>query len=466
MNREKETITCVWLKKDLRLQDNRCLLEASQLAESEGYPILAFYILEKDYWKSEKASSCQKTFILQSLNNLNQNLKKIGGEVHLLEENSAVEALQSLQKVFDIHLLLSHLETGNDWTYQRDKKVHALTKSLNIPWKEIAQHPITRGQNPFAPELFLPACPSPKSWKNPKTSIPLKIEISPNPANQNTQIGGEDHALQLLNSFLTQRCLSHQGYRKSLGNPLEAPSACSRLSPHLTWGTISQKTLTRKIDKVLAHKASPNLQKQIQAFEDRLKWRNSFLQSFEKNCRMEYQCLNPKTEHLRGWNEELFQRWAHGQTGYPFVDACMRSLRENKWLHFRGRALITSFAAFVLNLDWRGFGPHLAQNFLDYEPGIHYWQLQLQSGTSLSSTLRIYNPLKQSLDKDPEGKFIRKWVPEIAHLSNSQIHLPLNPPKGYPKAIVPLESLHHSIKLNSPKTSTPKTNEQLELFQL
>ena len=123
-------------------------------------------------------------------------------------------------------------------------------------------------------------------------------------------------------------------------------------------------------------------------------------------------------------NLKLYSAWKNGQTGYPFVDACMRFLNYNEWITFRMRAMLVSFASYDLWLDWRKTGYHLAQMFTDYEPGIHYSQLQMQSGVTGINTLRIYNPIKQSYDQDPNGEFIKKWVPELKNVSEAWIHEP------------------------------------------
>jgi deoxyribodipyrimidine photo-lyase len=111
-------------------------------------------------------------------------------------------------------------------------------------------------------------------------------------------------------------------------------------------------------------------------------------------------------------DRERLAAWCEGRTGYPMVDACMRSLRATGWLNFRMRAMLVSFAAYHLWLHWREPGLWLARQFLDFEPGIHWSQMQMQSGTTGINTLRMYSPAKQLRDHDPQGEFVSRWVPE------------------------------------------------------
>jgi deoxyribodipyrimidine photo-lyase len=136
--------------------------------------------------------------------------------------------------------------------------------------------------------------------------------------------------------------------------------------------------------------------------------------------------MHPAFEKMREneHNEKFYQAWIKGWTGYPFIDACMRNLIYEGWITFRMRAMLMSFASYHLWLDWRKTGHHLAQLFTDYEPGIHYSQLQMQSGVTGINTLRIYNPIKQSQEHDKTGVFIKRWLPELRDVSNVWVHEP------------------------------------------
>ena len=121
------------------------------------------------------------------------------------------------------------------------------------------------------------------------------------------------------------------------------------------------------------------------------------------------------------------------------VDACMRALTATGWLNFRMRAMVMSFASYHLWLHWRKPALHLANLFTDYEPGIHYSQVQMQSGTTGINAIRIYNPIKQGIDHDPDGVFIRRWIPELRDIDQAYIHTPWQAAShmnGYPMPIV------------------------------
>jgi deoxyribodipyrimidine photo-lyase len=164
----------------------------------------------------------------------------------------------------------------------------------------------------------------------------------------------------------------------------------------------------------------------LRSFVSRLHWHCHFIQKLEDEPGLERRNLHRGYDGLRPEQPDpgRVAAWIEGRTGFPFVDACMRALAATGWLNFRMRAMVMSFSSYHLWQHWRGPAIALARRFTDFEPGIHYPQAQMQSGTTGVNTARIYNPVKQSRDQDPEGVFIRRWVPELAALPDSWLHEP------------------------------------------
>jgi deoxyribodipyrimidine photo-lyase len=427
----------IWFKRDLRWQDHAALARASRLG-----PVRCVYVVEPELWRQSDVALQHFEFVRESLWELDAELRRQGGrvEVHVGEMTEVLERLW-LQAPFQ--RLHAHEETGNGWTYARDLRVHAWCRAHGVTWHEYPQFGVVRRlrhrnlwQGAYEEHMALPQeSPGPlRFWQAPAlASGPESCDmVAPSHLQHNPprrQKGGREVALATLRSFLHGRSL---GYRGGMSSPLTAPDACSRLSPYLAWGCISMREVVQQTREHLAalpeqavrHRAG------LLAFLSRLYWHCHFIQKLESEPEIEWHNMHRGYDGLReaDFNPAHFEVLTQGRTGWPMVDACVAMLRETGWLNFRMRAMLVSVAAYPLWLHWRPVGEWLATQFLDYEPGIHWSQMQMQSGTTGINATRVYNPIKQAQDHDPHGRFVRHWLPALRRVPDEWLFEPWRMP--------------------------------------
>lgn len=443
-------VNIIWFKRDLRIEDHEALARAAQ----NGH-ILPLYILEPELWRQPDMSYRHYIFLKDCLSNLSQALETIGQKL-IIKVGNALDVLEAIHKRHPIKSLWSHQETWNAWTYERDKAVKKWCQSKNIPWHEPVQNGVVRRLDHrdgwalrWYHQMKQPLSDKPLNLKNqvemPIDPLPSYTELGLSKDGlMDAQKGGRIEGLKSLNSFLYER---GEGYTKEMSSPVTAFASCSRLSAHLAFGTLSIREVFQACEhrnQEIKHMPSSEKGKwpsAMRSFSGRLRWHCHFIQKLEDEPRIEFENIHPSYDALRknDFNNDYFLAWKAGRTGYPMVDACMRALTAKGWLNFRMRAMVMSFASYHLWLHWRKPALHLANLFTDYEPGIHYSQVQMQSGTTGINAIRIYNPIKQGLDHDPEGIFIRHWIPELQAMDQKFIHMPWQAPSqmnGYPMPIV------------------------------
>jgi deoxyribodipyrimidine photo-lyase len=410
----------LWLKRDLRVADHPALA----IAAGRG-AVLPVYIVEPDYWALPEHSGRQWGFIRESLTDLGAALAACGLPL-VIRQGRAVDVLARLVAETGAREIVSHEETGGLWTYARDRAVAGWARGAGVTWHEVPQSGVIRrlqSRNGWAGlrDAYVgraqvkPQGLRPPDMVAPSDPLPGTIGQDPCPARQR---GGRTEGIRMLQSFLDGRGL---GYQRAMSSPLTGAEVCSRLSPHLAFGTLSGREAAQAgagNHRIRAGDAK--------SFTSRLAWRDHFMQKQEDEPNIEAHALHPFYDDLRPRDADTARlaAWAAGETGWPFVDACMRSLIMTGWLNFRMRSMLMAVASYHLWLDWRATGAILAARFTDYEPGIHWSQCQMQSGVTGINAIRVYNPIKQGLDQDADGVFTRRWLPELAAVPDIWLQRP------------------------------------------
>ncbi len=457
-----EPLHLVWFKRDLRLTDHAPLVAASRHA-----PVVGLYVYEPEVYTDPEFSAAHLEFINQSLLELEANLAERGGRL-IYRVGEATVVLSRLQGEYGVAALYAHEETGNAVTFARDERVRRWAKCNRVAFHEFPNGAVLRGRKSehvrgeawrdgWYETVQKPVLPPPRrliSAPIPPERHRTPWELGLTPTRKELPVAGEGAARATLESFLTRRGIT---YARDVSSPARSWVTSSHLGPYLAWGNLSSRQVYRALRQqerlVRARPAgSPrdaHWLRSLTMFQNRLRWREHFLQGFEWDGSTEFQPLNRSFEGLRDeFSQERFDAFTTGQTGYPMVDACMRALRAGGWLNFRMRAMLVSFAVYHLWLEWRPVGRFLAREWLDLEPGIHWPQMQMQAGVTSVHTLRLYSPAKQARDHDPDGTFIRRWVPELEAVPTYYLAEPHKLPpltqgmlgcvigKNYPRPIV------------------------------
>ena len=435
----------VWFKRDLRVADHRPLAAAIEASRIDGEPVVCVYVYEPAYWRLPDVDVRHFTFVNSSLKELRRRLRSIGGEL-LLRVGEVIDVFAELHRDCRLVSLHSHEETGNDWTFQRDIAVGKWCRENGVRWCEEVQNGVVRrltNRDGWAKKWNIRMneglTPTPESIPHRtirpigRLAKPAELGLPINDHAKHQQPGGEQHVEPLLRSFLDTRGVR---YHKEMSSPVTAFDSCSRISTHLVYGNVSMRQVyqafrkrqeeVRDLKKREGKDAVGTWLGALTAYGARLRWHCHFMQKLEDQPSLEWENMNRVYDELRDSDPDptRLAAWVEGRTGYPMVDACMRCVAVTGYLNFRMRAMVVSFASYHLWLHWREPSLHLARMFTDYEPGIHYSQFQMQSGTTGINSVRIYSPTKQVVDQDPDGEFVRRWVPELAKVPKKYLAEP------------------------------------------
>lgn len=424
----------VWLKRDLRVHDHPALT----LAVGIG-PVLPVYVVEPELWSEPDASARQWEFVAESLAGLREEMAGVGAPL-VVRVGDAVQVLAGLCKRHGIARIVSHAEVGTAWAAARNLRVVGWAQAAGIAWTEVAQTEADAAGMPPQGARLPPALPLPEVQAVAGVEpglIPTAraLRLAPDPC-PHRQLGGRARGLELLDRFLAQR---GEAYCTTLASPLVAERASSRLSPHLAHGTLSPHEVRLATAARVSERPGGHWRGSLSRFQASLAARQEAVQAQQPEGGEPWP-MAPSRET----DATRLVAWTQGETGLPFLDACLRYLRATGWLPAPLRAMVASVACWHLALDRDVVGAHLARSFTDYDPALHWPQLR---AVAMGPPPRPANPVQLGFDLDPSGAFTRRWLPELVPVPDAVLHEPWRWPEArhllghrYPEPVVDFAS--------------------------
>jgi len=443
----------IWFRRDLRISDNPALLAAIEASDE----IVPLFIMDEKI--ASNSGTNRRAYLAASLDSLDRSL----GEKLLVisgEPSAVLKDVMNRYSATSVHVSTDYTPYG----VTRDANVVVNGIELTHTGSSYAVAPGRVRKSDETPyRVYTPFYRAwcTHGWRAPAAK-PLNIKAAePLPGDRNfpkwnSEINisaGENAALDRWQEFQATGLDAYDENRN-----FSSIDGTSRLSAHLRWGEIHPRTLLANLGDSKAH----------DVFRKEIAWREFYADVLHHNPQTTWDYYAPRFKEMRYEKpDSKFTAWCEGNTGYPFVDAAMRQLAQTGWMHNRTRMVVASFLVKDLHLEWQHGARFFSQHLIDYDvaSNSHGWQWTAGCGTDASPYYRVFNPIEQGKRFDAEGDYIRKFVPELAHLSAGEIHEPWlyldGYSNGYAERIVDhaaerIESLARLAEIKADKPQDPR----------
>ena len=423
-----------WIRRDIRLTDNPAL----QSALGAG-SVLPVFILDPAF---DSSSARRKNFLYEGLHTLDKDLRERGSYL-LIRTGKPLDVLTQLLNETKADAIFAE-EDFTPYARKRDMEIeHHLP--LHLVSGQTVHHPSTIHKSDGKP--YTVYTPYSKVWK---AKLPTSLELYPTPEKINTPFeltneklpaytpnpnfpAGEKEALVRLEEFLFKKIYSYGEDRNRMD--LDGTSS---LSPYLRFGMLGLRQAVNAAREAQVKARAEAARRSAEVWLNELIWREFYIQILYHFPQVSKASFNPSLANIP-WRNDIseFEAWKEGRTGVPVVDAAMRQLKGIGWMHNRARMIVASYLVKDLLIDWRWGEAWFMENLLDGDPAANNggWQWTAGTGTDAAPYFRIFNPVLQSAKFDPNGDYIRKWVPDLQGVNVKDIHAPWEKGikvKGYP----------------------------------
>jgi len=451
-----------WFRRDLRISDNSAL-HAAWTGSDRLIPVFCW---DDALLKAPDVGPARVAFLLRSLESLARNLEAMGHRLIVRHGRPEAELVRLCQETG-----ASAVYANRDYepySRERDRRVTQALGTIAVPFHGLKDSVIHEDREVLtkAGGVFTVFTPYSRAWKaipaskplprigSAKSPLPAALASLPlpsgpetlgHPLGQDLFPAGERAARQALDAFVEQRVF---GYDTSRNFPAD-DTGTSKLSPHLRFGTVNIRTVLDRLEAARREGRTAAQLKGADVWLSELIWRDFYIQILANHPRVVGGAFRPEYDRIQWQGTDAhFEAWCAGQTGYPIVDAAMRCLAATGWMHNRLRMIVAMFLTKDLLVSWQRGERFFMRMLVDGDLAANNggWQWSAGCGTDAAPYFRIFNPITQGQKFDPDGTFVKRWVPELRDAATDRVHTPWESPLLLGRSRYPTRIVEHDVQ--------------------